>query len=165
MTVLARYLVARQAIRYGVLWQIFSNGLNILVVALAVWWWGPLGYPVGLCLHLLAYMLIITGSIMRRFPGIPIGAVWRSYGVTAAACGLAALPVVGFRVWVGATLGPWALGLASVLLFCGVYGAALAVWPADRMARDYCWNLGGPVLKRFAGLRIIRPRVSDNKEG
>ena len=165
MTVLARYLVARQAIRYGVLWQIFSNGLNILVVALAVWWWGPLGYPVGLCLHLLAYMLIITGSIMRRFPGIPIGTVWRSYGVTAAACGLAALPVVGFRVWAGATLGPWALGLASVLLFCSVYGAALAVWPADRMARDYCWNLSGPVLKRFAGLRINRSRASDNKEG
>ena len=162
MTVLARYLVARQAIRFGVLWQIFSNGLNLAVVALSVWWWGPLGYPVGLCLHLLVYMLIITGSAVRRFPGIPLGPVWRAFGATAVACGLAALPAAGFRTWAGADLGPWTMGAGTVLIFGAAYGASLIVCPVDRMARDYCWDLVRSARRKFAGLRPIWRQAPDN---
>ena len=46
MTLTARYLVARQAIRYGVLWQIFSNVFNAIVV-ITIHFWGPVGYPIG----------------------------------------------------------------------------------------------------------------------
>ncbi len=159
MTVLARYLVARQAIRYGVLWQIFSNGLNILVVALAVRQWGALGYPVGLCLHMLAYMLVITGSAVRRFPGIPLGPVWRSFGATVLACGLAALPAAGFRIWAGAAFSPWMTGVVSALVFGAVYGAGLVLWPADRLAREYCWDLARAVRRKLAGLRDDRHRA------
>lgn len=150
MTVLARYLVARQAIRYGVLWQVFSNGLNLAVVALSVGWWGPLGYPLGLCIHLLAYMLIISVSAVRRFPGIPLVLVWRSFAATTVACGLASLPAAGFRAWAGDDLGTWAAGMGTILIFGAVYGAGLYLFPADRMARDYCCNLVRALFRRLA---------------
>jgi len=141
MTVLARYLVARQAIRYGVLWQIFSNGLNIAVVLLSVRTWGAIGYPIGLCIHLALYMLIISLSVVRHFPGLPLRPVWRSFLITVTACGTAGIPVVIFRIWAGAGWSPWLVGLGSVLIYGLFYGAALLFWPPDRMALDYYIHL------------------------
>ena len=97
MTITARYLVARQAIRYGVLWQIFSNVFNAIIVVITIHFWGPVGYPIGLCIHLLAYMLIITASMVRRFPGIPIVSVWRTFAAVVTTATLAALPTIGMR--------------------------------------------------------------------
>jgi len=141
MTVLARFLVARQAIRYGVLWQIFSNGLNIVVVLLSVRYWGAIGYPIGLCIHLFLYMLIISLSVARHFPGLPLGSVWHSFVITGVTCGIVGVPVVFFRIWMGAGLSPWLMGLGSVLIYGLGYGICLLFWPPDRMARDYYMNL------------------------
>ena len=153
MTVLARYLVAHQAIRYGVLWQIFSNGLNMVVVAISIYYWGAIGYPVGLFIHLLAYMLIISVSMARRFPLLKLWPVWRSFVVTAAACGIAGVPVVLFRAWAGEGLAPWATGLVSAGIYGLMYGAWLFVWPPDRMALAYCGNLVGALREK--GKRLM----------
>lgn len=153
MTVMARYLIARQAIRYGVLWQIFSNGLNMAVVAVSILYWGPIGYPVGLCIHLLAYMLIISISMARRFPSLKLWPVWRSFAATAAACGLAAVPVGLFRAWAGSSFAPWALGLVSTSAYGLICGAWLFFWPPDRMALAYCGNLLGAL--RDKGKRLF----------
>lgn len=141
MTITARYLVARQAIRYGVLWQIFSNVLNAIIVVITIHFWGPVGYPIGLCIHLLAYMLIITISMVRRFPGIPIVSVWRTFAAVVTTATLAALPTIWLRDWLGGDASVWVVGMASAGIFCVAYGLLLWVWPPDRMAWKYCVNL------------------------
>jgi putative peptidoglycan lipid II flippase len=164
MTVLARYLVAHQAIRFGVLWQIFSNGLNMVVVAVSIYVWGPIGFPVGLCFHLLAYMSIISVSMVRRFPGLPLWPVWRSFAATAAACGISGVPVVLFRAWAGASFAPWALGAISTLLYGLICGAWLFLWPPDRLAFDYCRNLAGPLLRAAKGVFPSRRSSTENRD-
>ena len=141
MTILARYLVARQAIRYGVMWQIFSNILNAIIVMITIHIWGPIGYPIGLCIHMLAYMLIITGSMVRRFPGIPIASVWRAFAAIATTAALAALPAIGLRNWYGGDASVWLMGIASTVTFCAAYGLLLWMWSPDRMAKKYCVDL------------------------
>jgi putative peptidoglycan lipid II flippase len=149
MTMLTRYLVARQAIRYGVLWQIFSNALNAAIVVLCIRRWGVVGYPVGLCIHMLAYMAIITFSMSRRYAGIPFGAVWRSFAATSAGAVLLALPVAGFRAWAGGRLSPLPLGLATTALYALPYATWLWLWPPDRMARAYCLGIAASAASRL----------------
>ncbi len=153
MTVMARYLVARQAIRYGVLWQIFSNGLNMVIVAIAVRIWGPMGYPAGMCAHLLLYMLFISVSMARRFPALPLWPVWRSLLATAVACGAAGVPIAFLRARWGGGWPLWILGPGSVAAYAVLYGWVLWVCPPDRMARQYCWNLAGAGRRKMKEMR------------
>ncbi len=148
MTIQTRYVVARQAIRYGVLWQIFSNALNFAIVWFCVRQLGVLGYPVGLFAHLLAYMLIITVPMIRRFPSIPFWAVWRSFASDAVLCGVAAAPALWFRAWAPPQMSPWTLGTSTAMLYGLSYGLALLVWPCDRMAMAYVGQMAGSLLGR-----------------
>lgn len=157
LTVMSRFLIARQAIRYGVLWQVFSNLLNMGVVTASVRFWGPVGFPVGSCIHLLLYMLIISVSMARRFPGLPLGAVWRSFLMTALAGAGAGGVVVFLRANGGAGWSSWSLCAASTLLFASIYGAWLWICPPDRMARRYFAETAGTMrIKLMAGLRALR---------
>jgi putative peptidoglycan lipid II flippase len=157
LTVMSRFLIARQAIRYGVLWQVFSCALNMAVVALAVHFWGPVGFPVGSCVHLLLYLLIISASMARRYPRLPLGAVWRSFLVTATACAGAGGAVVFLRVNWGMGLSSWALCAGSTAAFACLYGAWLWLWPPDRMALRYFLETAGTMrLKAMNGWRALR---------
>ena len=141
MTVMFRYVVARQAIRYGVFCQIFSNILNIVIVAAAVRFFGVIGYPAGLFAHMLIYMLIISVSLAWKFPSLPLWSIWRSLLATAAICVTVCAPIVLFRARWGDGWSHWILGLGSILTYVVVYGIWLLIRPPDRMARQYCWNL------------------------
>jgi putative peptidoglycan lipid II flippase len=149
MTIQTRYVVARQAIRYGVLWQIFSNALNFAIVWLCVRGLGVLGYPVGLFVHMLAYMLIITVPMIRRFPSIPFWPVWRSFAAAAVVSGIAAVPPLVFRSWAAPHLSPWSLGAATAAIYALGYGLMLLAWPYDRMAIRYVGQIALSLLGRL----------------
>ncbi len=149
MTVMSRFLIARQAIRYGVLWQVFSSLLNMGVVAAAVHVWGPVGFPIGACIHLLLYMLIISASMVRRFPALPLGAVWRSFVVTALAGAGTGGVVMLLRAHAGAGWSPWVLCAGSTVVFACVYGLWLWICPPDRMALRYFMGTAGAMRKKM----------------
>ena len=157
MTAMSRFLIARQAIRYGVLWQVFSSVLNMGVVAVMVYYWGPVGFPVGTCVHLLLYMVIISMSMVRHFPELPLRAVCRSYLMTAMAGAGAGGVVVFLRSHVGEGWSSWTLCVGSTVIFAFVYGAWLWVCPPDRMALRYFMETVGVMrLKAMAGVRALR---------
>lgn len=132
----ARFLVACQAIRYGVLWQTVSAGMNILAVAAGVRFLGPLGYPVAWVAYIALYTLSITCLSPRRFPGLPSWSIWRRYAATTAGSLGLAWAVHRLRAGPLAGWAPWAGGAACLAVFLLLAGLWYALCPPDRMARD-----------------------------
>jgi len=149
--VMARYFVARQAIRYGTGWQIFSALLN----AAMVWVWvrllGPIGLPVGTIVHMLLYLAVLSISMSRRFTALALGPVWKSLMATSAACAAAALPGWLFRWRWGGRFSPELAGVVTVLLFAIGYGVLLVVFSPDRMAGQYCHDTVRSAWSRIRG--------------
>jgi putative peptidoglycan lipid II flippase len=151
MTVAARFIVARQAIRFGTGWQIFSALLNAALVAGWVHWLGPIGFPIGLILHMSLYMALLAVPMARRFPAIPLWSVWRSLFATLAACAVAGLPVWWLRARWGAGISPWGMATASTLVFVAGYAAWLFILPPDRMAWQYCREMARAAYAKLRG--------------
>lgn len=150
-TIFARYIVARQAIRYAVGWNFFSSLLNMAVMFFAVARWGPIGFPIGLFLHMLIYLLLLSASMLRRTPSLSLWPIWRAYVLTMAASGAAAVPAWVFRMRWGWGGPPWGNGLVSGILFLLAYVGILFLLPPDRMA----WQYGLQMVRR-ATIRISR---------
>lgn len=136
-TIFARYIVARQAIRYAVGWNFFSSLLNMAVMLFAVTRWGPIGFPIGIFLHMLIYLMLLSVSMRRWTPGLSLWPVWRAYVLTMAACGVAAVPAWLFRMRWGSGLPHWGNGMVSAALFSFAYGALLFFLPPDQMSCQY----------------------------
>lgn len=151
MTIVARYFVARQAIRYGTGWQILSALLNAAMVVVWVRELGPVGLPIGMLVHLLAYLGMLSLSMARRFPAMPVWPVWKTlFGTFAAGLAVAA-PVWLARARWGGGAPPWVTGPAAALCFICGYGIWLFVLPPDRMAWQYCRELAQAVMARRRG--------------
>lgn len=138
VAIVARFIVARQAIQYGTGWQMLSALLNAAMVFAWVKGLGPVGFPIGLIVHLSLYLAVLSVSMRRRFPALPLWPVWKSLFATLAACAVAAVPAWIVRAQWGAEASPWLAGGVLVLSFAAGYGAVLFVLPPDRMALRYC---------------------------
>lgn len=151
MTIVSRFLVACQAIRYGTGWQVFSALLNAAMVALWVKVLGPVGLPIGLILHMFLYLAALSVSMSRRYPAMSPWPAWRSLFATLAACAVVAVPVWLVRAQWGAGLSPWVAGAASALLFSAGYGLLLYILPPDRMAWQYCQEMARAACAKMRG--------------
>lgn len=149
----ARFLVACQAIRYGVLWQTFSAAMSILAVAAGVHFLGPFGYPVAWVAYIVLYTFLVTCLSPRRFPGLPSWSIWRRYAVTTAGTLVLAWAVRLLRAGPAAGWGPWAGGSLSLAAFLSLVALWYALLPPDRTARDETLGILRSLLGRWLPFR------------
>ena len=152
-TILGRYFVARQAIGYGTAWQTFSALLNAALVIGAVHVWGPVGFPIALLVHGVLYLACLSPSLTKRFPGLPIAAVWRSLVATSVAASVAALLAWTIRQFIHFP-SPWLRGGTTAFLFFIFWGLWISLRSPDAFAWQYYRNLVQSVWRRRLGLTL-----------
>lgn len=151
MMIIARYFVAHQAIGYGTKWQIGSNILYAILVYLLVRAIGPVGFPIGIVVHLVLYLLLLSGSMARRFPLMTMKPVWRSLFATSAWSAALALPIWIVRMHFWARFSPWMAGGLVGGSFAFGYILLIIMIPPDTMAKEYAFH-----QCRVAGMKIQR---------
>jgi len=133
----ARYFIARQAIPQAFPLQLLGAGLMAGAVYLCIRFLGPIGYPVGMLVRWLVYLLVLAGVMPRLFPGVSLIPTLRSWVATLLASGVAAAVSWAVFARFGAGWSPLASAPVKVAMFAAVYGGILAVIPPDRNALEY----------------------------
>jgi len=148
----ARYFVARQAIRQALPFQLLGALLNAGMVFLCVSRWGAIGYPIGTMGFWVLYFLVLAVAMPRLFPGVTLwptlGSLARTAGMGWAVAGV----VWGIAQWMGfGAWKPWLSASATMFLFAGLYAAALMVFSPDRDAMQYGLSMWRQFRQRKGG--------------
>lgn len=136
--VLARLFVARQRVRMGASWQIFSSLLNMAILYGFIRWLGPFGLAWGGLAHLLLYLLILSPFVARDMPETVLRPTWAAFARTAAAGGLSAGLAWAGSAWLFPAASPWLTGGSKAFIFALLYGMVIWVSPPDRESRREC---------------------------
>jgi putative peptidoglycan lipid II flippase len=145
----ARYFVARQAIPQALPLQLLGAALMAGAVYLCIRFMGPIGYPVGMLVRWLVYLLVLAVVMPRLFPGVSLWPTLRSWAATLLGAGLAAAAtrLVCAR-FVGGDWSPMVSAPVKVALFAALYGGVLALAPPDREAQEYVLSMVRHLGKR-----------------
>lgn len=147
-----RFFVARQAISQALPFQLSSSLLRAGVLYLCIQRLGPVGFPVGMFLFWVLYLLIMAIAMPRLFPGVSLWpSLWKWV------CTLFAGSAVAWITWwvsksVGISeLTPYVSAPLTLLLFAGLYLIVLLIYPPDFATRQY----GLSIIKSFLRARKV----------
>ena len=152
--VLARLFIAKQRVRMGASWQIFSSLLLMGLMVGFIRWLGPMGLAWGGLVHLILYLLVLSPFVVRVFPTTAMPPVWSALVRTWIACGVVAGLAWGVVAGLFPGYSPWLTGPMKAIIFTVIYGLVLGVVPPDRESQRECrdwaraarrrfWNVGG----------------------